>query len=135
MSTVLGGFNVLPPVGIITGETMLGVGVYKYVFTYATNFGETTASPASQAITSANSILITIPVGQAEVKTKHVYRTTLGGSIFKLLVILSNDVSTYLDVSPDAALGDTPPVANWASSAQVCDGWTKFSKPIVYSAV
>ena len=141
MSTVLGGFNVQTPTDIITGETrltsdgQLGIGSYMYAFTYQSNYGETLVSPPSAFITSVGSIFLTnIPAStNKEVLTKCIYRTAVNGSTFKLLTTVLNSIITYLDILPDSVLGNNVPIANWASSAQVCEGWTEFSKPIVYS--
>ena len=141
MSAVLGGFDIETPTDIITGEPVLtstgqlGSGSYMYKFTYMTNFGETLVSPASAFIASANSIFLTLipPSTNIEVLTKRIYRTTVNGSTFKYLTSIPNSQLTYLDTSPDGALTGSVPTANWASSAQVCSGWTEFSKPIVYS--
>ena len=142
MTTVtLAGFNVDSPtiapsgIGAQTSHGAMTPGNYKYKITFTTQFGETLTSPESSSITSFNTIILSnIQVSSnAEVSFKKIYRTDVNTSTYKYLATIANSATTYTDISSDLALDGAEPTANWAASEQICNGWTRFSKPIVYS--
>lgn len=137
---VLAGFDIDPPTfspstssGTLIGN--MAPGLYDYIITYVTKYGETTAGPASIPLsTVASSINISnIPVSDhTEVMHKKIYRRE-GINTYKFVAEISNKATTYIDTASEGSLGPAPPTDNTASSLQICRGWVSFSKPIAKS--
>lgn len=123
--------SVAAPAAITTGTvvagTALGIGAYQYVVTFVTGYvktngtlvitGETTPSPALSVTTTSGNQAVNlsgIPVGGSTVIARNIYRTAVGGSVFKLLTqIPNNTATTYSDTTADASLGTAnPPTVN-----------------------
>lgn len=120
-----------------TAGSMGTGGNYSYKFTYVTAFGETAASAASNAVTTATGSmsLTLIPVSpNSNVTGRKIYRTAVGGSTYYYLATLSQSpavaLTTYTDSAADAALGvATAPAVNTASSLATIQGNVALSKP------
>ena len=116
------------PVAAPASGSGLSSGVYKYLVTFLTQGGETTAGPSvSVTTTSGNDqvSLTNIPCAPSStilpgIATntpigRNIYRTKVGGSTFYLLATLQdNTTSAYVDNTPDASLytSATPPSVN-----------------------
>src|SRR5581483_6100628 len=93
-------------------------GNYSYKVTYVTDNGETTASSASNTITTGggnNRATVTIPTGPTGTNARYIYRTAVGGSTYYFLAqILNNTTTSYTDSIADASLatGWSPPTTN-----------------------
>jgi hypothetical protein len=105
----------------------LGVGAYNYQFTFVTGqyksdgativkTGETLPSAAlSITTTSGNTtVKITLPtVLPASVVAINIYRTSVGGSDYKLVATVKAGSANYTDNTADASRGtQTPPTSN-----------------------
>lgn len=106
----------------------LGVGAYNYKFTYVTGqyksdgitlvqTGETTPSATlSITTTSGNTtVLVTLPTRGIPVSAIaiNIYRTSVGGSDYKLVATVKAGSANYSDSVADASRGSqTPPVSN-----------------------
>lgn len=104
----------------------LGVGTYQYVFTYITGqyktdntiqiTGETVVSSAlSVTTTSANkTVQVTLPVPvPVSIIGIRIYRTSVGGTDYKLVATVKAGNTSYIDSVADASRGTgTPPTAN-----------------------
>lgn len=113
----------------VAGEEM-GVGTYQYALTFVTGHrrddgtilevGETTPSVTWSATTVAWYQRVSIADLQAPpsptVVRKRLYRTTAGGTQLKLVATLEVTATTYVDMTPDAALGAAPPATNTTGS-------------------
>jgi hypothetical protein len=109
-----------------TAGAGLSVGVYKYVFTYKTGYkktngtmnyaGETTAtSLLSATTTSANSqiTLTSLPTAwPASAVGLAIYRTTVGGSTYKMVTVITTPATSYVDTLVDVSLGANVPTVN-----------------------
>jgi len=94
-------------------------GIHRYKVTFVTADGETEGGTASDALTvadkSTNGIvdLSGIQVGGAGVTARKIYRTVAGGSTYKLLATISDNVTViYEDNIADASLGADAPTTN-----------------------
>lgn len=94
-------------------------GDHRYLVTFVTTRGETTAGTASAIVTVANNTVngqvdvTQIPTGDATVTARKLYRTEAAGSTYKLLTTLNdNTTTTYRDNTADASLGAIPPATN-----------------------
>lgn len=130
----------------VTG-TGLGVGVYKYKVTFLSGGGETTPGTDGDVTTTSGDQkvdLSDIPVGQAGVTGRNIYRTAVGGTTYKLLTtITDNTTTTYVDTTADSSLGvDAPTVdtstilfnttvwtnmVQWEGKLLLCNGVDAFS--------
>lgn len=93
----------------------LGVGVYKYVFSYImADNGESLPSASTSVTTTTGNQTVTyanILPGPAGTVKRNVYRTTVNGSSFFYVTTLNNNTSTsMIDTTADASLntGITP---------------------------
>lgn len=117
-----------PGSGVTATEGAAGVlenKVYQYKVTFYYDDGESNANDTATSITPTASHkveLSDIPTGTAgRVTQRKLYRTTGGGSTFKLLTTISdNTTTTYSDNVPDSGLGadletdnDAPPAAHY----------------------
>lgn len=111
-----------------TGST-LGIGVYQYQVTFINAQGETTGSATGSVTTSSgttNVALTVIPLGGGGTTARNIYRTVVGGSVFKLLhTIADNTTTTYTDSAADGSLGVTIPSINTALIGSI-DGFDYF---------
>jgi hypothetical protein len=94
--------------------TILGVGVYQYLYTYVdNNGGETTGGVINSITTTTNnqSVSITsITAGPTGTAKRNVYRTKAGLSTFLLLTTLNdNFTTTYTDNIADSSLVNQQP--------------------------
>lgn len=110
--------TVAPTGSVQTSAGNLSAGNYRYKVTFVTAAGETDASPASSVITitnpsSAGQIAVSFSVGSTGVTARKLYRTEAGGSVYKYLATISDNVTTtYVDNIADASLGSTEPELN-----------------------
>ncbi|MBE3560105.1 MAG: hypothetical protein IMW89_12895, partial [Ktedonobacteraceae bacterium] len=97
----------------------LGIGIYKYLVTYFTQDGETTAGPATSVTTTTGNqqvSLTNIPVAPMQagratspVIGRNLYRTQADGNAFFLLTTMQdNTTTTYSDTLPDSSLAGMP---------------------------
>lgn len=91
-------------------------GAHSYKVTFVTADGESEAGTASNSVTTVVATdgqvaLTAIPVSPvSDVTARNIYRTTAGGSTYKLLIqIANNTATTYTDNIADSALGATAP--------------------------
>jgi hypothetical protein len=117
----LGAASATPSAG-----TGLPAGVYQYVFTYKTGYkrtngamsytSETTPTSALSATTASTNLRVTLASLPTSWPTSAVglsiYRTTIGGAIFKLVTVLTAPASSYIDSLVDGSLGVTAPTVN-----------------------
>jgi hypothetical protein len=97
----------------------LEVGNYRYAVTLVTTKGETEAgAEVTVATTAGNQTvnLTAIPLGTGDPKTeaRKVYRTAVNGSagsVRLLTTIQDNTTTAFTDSTPDAKLGESPPIA------------------------
>ena len=93
-------------------------GAYRWVVTFVTAAGETTAGPECiQTITNAQALLSNIPVGSTTsgVLSRKVYRTAAGGAsgTEKLVGTISdNSTTTFTDNVADGSLGASVPTTD-----------------------
>jgi hypothetical protein len=90
----------------------VGPGKFKWVVTFTTAAGESTASP--QSIIANNSsgfkVPVTLPIGPSGTLTRKLYRTVANGSVFKLVTEIADNVTLqYEDNTADGGLGAAPP--------------------------
>lgn len=91
----------------------LSAGEYRYRVTFVSDMDESNGGTISSAVTvvapgvNGKVELTAIPVGAGtNVLLRRIYRTTAGGSTYKLLTTLGDNTTTiYTDNIPDAALG------------------------------
>jgi hypothetical protein len=100
----------------VIGGGALSTGSYSYVVTFVNSSGETDAGTISNVVpvNAGDSMNLTnIPLGQAGVTARRIYRTVANGSVYLLLTQISDNVTTtYLDVTADANLGAGAPTSN-----------------------
>lgn len=104
----------------------IDTGAHRYLVTFVTADGETSAGSASEAITIANPAvngrvtLSDIPIGGGAVTARRLYRTTAGGAVYYRLDTLNdNTTTTYVDNKSDAALGSAVPTTNTTLDPQL----------------
>lgn len=106
------------------GAGSMGAGKYYYKITYKYIDGESNQCAADVNITIAASkqvALSAIPTGSAMVTGRAIYRTTAGGSVYKLLTIINdNTTTTYADNIADAGLGADIDVDNIYTYIRPC---------------
>lgn len=123
----------------LTAPTLVGqagskTGVYQYVVTFETGFGETLQGPSSSiTLTTQDVQLSAIPVGPSgvvenvafpEVVARNVYRTKANGTVLFLLTTISdNTTTTFLDTALDNSLGTQQPPTNSNAEATVMEIW------------
>lgn len=111
------------------GTNLLEAGVYRWKITFVTADGETEAGTASSPLTvdpatELPPALSAIPLGSAAVTARNVYRTEVGGSVYKLSgEIADNTTTVYTDNVADASLGATAPAINDATPMHVNIHW------------
>lgn len=97
--------------GVLTGD-------YRYKVTYVNSFSvEGDVGPVTATFTASSGTLrlTSIPVAPQSfgVSARRIYRTTVGGSVFKRLAVISdNTTTTYDDNTADASLGANAPSDN-----------------------
>lgn len=115
--------NVLTMIGIqaaptsamtaaLVAGTNLGIGAYKYVYTWVSaDSGETIAGPTTSITTTTGNQkvnLSNVTVGPTGTVARNIYRTAVGGSVFKLLTTLNdNTTTTFSDTTADGSLSAT----------------------------
>lgn len=106
----------------------LGIGAYNYQFTYVTGqfksdgvttviTGETLPSAAKSVTTTSGNtnVLITLPTSSLPISliAFNIYRTSVGGSDYKLIATVKAGSATYQDSTSDASRGSqTLPSSN-----------------------
>lgn len=99
------------------------VGIHKYKVTFVSADGETRGGPteAIDVTSSAKKVELTnIPKGPKWVTARKIYRTTAGGSTFKLLTTLADNTTTaYTDNTADGSLGADIPSGFAATEIEV----------------
>lgn len=104
-------------IAIDTGNLEVGDRSYKVTFIDSSG-NETTPSVASNIVTvdaSHKQVRLTdIPVSSSPLVTgRKIYRTEAGGSIYKLLTTINDNIQTeYIDNISDSSLGATAPTIN-----------------------
>lgn len=103
----------IPDVPTLVSATAAGsvdAGVHGYKVTYVTIDGESEGSTgANVTVAAGDKVTVTLSVSpSSDVTSRKIYRTTAGGSSYKLLTTISNNTATtYLDNIADSALGTT----------------------------
>lgn len=93
---------------------------YEYATTFVTSIGETTISPTSlnsRNVTTlgVQTIEVTqLPLGDANVTARNLYRRRSGTDFLKIATIANNTQTTYTDSASDASLGGSPPASSTA---------------------
>lgn len=94
-------------------------GAHRYLVTFVTAVGETSAGTPSAAVTVVDKTvngkvaLTAIPVGGLAVTSRKLYRTAAAGSTYLLLVTIADNTTTvYTDNIADASLGAGAPSTN-----------------------
>src|SRR6266567_3056666 len=103
------------PGGTLAVSTNLGIGIYKYVYTWVSTDGESLQSPTFTITTTSGNQAVNltgIAVGTVGTTARKVYRTAVGGAVFKLLTTINdNTTTTFADTTVDGSLGaSNPPV-------------------------
>ena len=116
-----------PPSTNNTGTSKLGAGTYAWVVTFATSSTETTAGPSvSRAVGTGDVVnLSAIPTSpDGRVTRRKIYRTTAGGSAYRLeATIPDNTTTTYQSGSvADGSLGAAPPATNSTGTGHLVPG-------------
>lgn len=114
------GFSLLAQAG-----SSLGVGAYNYQFTYVTGqyktdntllvTGETLPTSALPITTTSGNttVKVTVPtLLPSSVIAIRIYRTSVGGSDYKLITTLKAGNTQYIDSTADGSRGVVPPTAN-----------------------
>src|SRR6185369_6161196 len=108
-----------PTAALGTGSGNLSNGAYRWLATFVTDYGETTAGDVSASVTVADhtvngkGALSAIPVGGSAVTARRIYRTAANGSTYLLVAtIADNSTTTYTDNVADASLGAAVPSTN-----------------------
>lgn len=103
-----------PSAALATG-TALGVGAYKYTYTFVSPDGESIESPTASITTTTNNqsvSLSSIAVGPTGTTARNLYRTKVGQTQRKFLAAINdNTATTYTDTTTDAGLGANAPTA------------------------
>lgn len=99
------------------GAGNVDTGAHRYKVTFVTADGETEGGEASAAVTTTAGngqvSVSAIPIGGAAVTSRKLYRTTAGGSTYKLLATIANNTATtYADNIADSSLGADAPSTN-----------------------
>lgn len=114
------------------GTNLLEEGVYRWKVTFVTAEGETEAGTVSAPLTvdpaaelpPALSAIPTDATAGVTVTARKIYRTLVGGSVYKLSGTIADDVTTtYTDNIADASLGATAPSTNSAVPMKVNLRW------------
>lgn len=108
---------VAPTVTITPGGGGLSAsapGQYQWLITFINGLGETIggipAPSTTASIAGDSATLSNIPVGDVGTLARNVYRTTVGGSIFKFAFTINNNTDTVaVDRFADSGLGGVPP--------------------------
>jgi hypothetical protein len=99
-----------PTVGVSAGPGITGDFYYKV--TFVDGYGETLGVNTSTLVQPSNQVvaLTSIPVGLVGTTARKLYRTTNGGSAFKLVTTISDNTTTlYNDSLADGSLGVVEP--------------------------
>ena len=89
-------------------------------FTDNTPDDSLTASAPLVATAGGEKHTVTIPTGPSGTLARRIYRTDAGGSVYKQLVEIANNVDTsYSDDNPDSALGGGEPLVSTAGGQNV----------------
>lgn len=91
----------------------LGAGAYSYCVSFLTNLGETMPgnSVTGTAAAGERGQLASIPIGPSNCIGRKLYRTLVGGAVFRLVAIINNNTTTtYIDTASDAALAAAAPL-------------------------
>lgn len=101
-------------------------GAYKYVVTFVTAQGETSAGAEASFTASAQQIALTnIPLGASNVTARKIYRTAAGGAsgTEKLVHTISDNTTTsYTDNNADGTLTTAVPTTNTTAAFTGCTG-------------
>lgn len=122
------------PGAVTLGSSGVGLtGTYRYGVTFVTAQGETElGTTAVITVVNKQVDLTAIPLGAAVsvqgvnvavVTARNIYRTTNGGSSYKLVATLADNVTTvYSDIIADAALGVVAPTYS-TSEVSIFEVW------------
>lgn len=101
-------------------------GAHRYLATFVTADGETSAGDISAIVTVADAAvngkveLTNIPLGGSAVTQRKLYRTAAGGTSYLLLATVSNNTATvYTDNIADGSLGAAVPTANTTADPEL----------------
>lgn len=102
------------------GAGSVNNGAHRYKVTFVTSTGETSGGTDSVSVTTAAGdgqvVLRSIAKGSSRVIQRRVYRTVAGGSEYKLLTSIGDNITTeFHDNIADASLTDTIPTLNTAA--------------------
>lgn len=112
----------------------LGVGAYNYQFTYVTGqyksdgvtlvqTGETTVSAALSITTTSGNTTVKVTLPTTGLPTSaiaiNIYRTSVGGSDYKLVATVKVGSANYTDSTADASRGTQTPPANNATGTSL----------------
>lgn len=105
------GASVVPLTGAVDA------GTHRYKVTFVTALGETEGGAESHVVTTtgfAGQVSVdSIAIGPTGTTARKLYRTAAGGSTFKLLATIADNVTVgYFDNNADSALGATCPTTN-----------------------
>lgn len=92
----------------VEGAAGLPNGAYSYKVTYITSNGESEGSRPSDTITvSSKHIIVTLGLGPTPAtSSRKIYRTAAGGTIYKLLTTIADNITTTFDDNvADGSLG------------------------------
>ena len=144
---VLAGFEINPPLSAPTVATSatagsMAAGSYKYLLTYRTAFGETTAGPVSASgivvptppATVGSLLLSNLPMlpDSNYSAVRRLYRTSVGDVLpYRFVAEIPNATSTYTDTIADGALGGNPPTVNTAASNEKINGNLIMGRPVI----
>lgn len=101
-------------------------GDHRYVVTFVTADGETSAGDISGIVTVADKTvngkveLTNLAIGGTNVTSRKLYRTAAGGTSYLLLATIANNTATtYTDNVADSALGAEVPTTNTTEDPEV----------------
>jgi hypothetical protein len=111
--SAIGAGPTVAPSGTLAAGTNLGIGAYKWAYTWVSPDGESLVTPQlSLTTTTGNQAvnLTAIAVGPTGTTARKVYRTAVGGSALKLLTTINdNSTTTFSDTLADGSLGAAAP--------------------------
>ena len=108
------------------GAGNVTAGAHRYLATFVTADGETSAGDISAIVTVADAAvngkvaLTAIPLGGSAVTQRKLYRTVASGSTYLLLATIANNTATtYTDNIADGSLGAAVPTANTTADPEL----------------
>jgi len=107
------------------GVGLVDDGIHKYLWTFVTADGETSAGDISAPVTVADKssdgkVAVSVPIGGSACTSRKGYRTSAGGAVFGLFVtVADNTTITTTDNIADSALGAAPPTTNTTADPEI----------------